>query len=151
MAQAEDVNANQVFQWRRIELRAAVRCRFSGAASGGDRSRDRRYAGDGIGRPTRAQILAMHLESSLVSLSGCSTARGPISAGEGPSSLSWAFVAVATSTIAKQWPIEANTSDLSVNFYRPWNFGRSSKLKAEAPRGTQLGMLNDGNSKKTGD
>lgn len=82
----------------------------------------------------------MRLDSDLVTLSGCDTARGKERSGEGPSSLSRAFLgAGAHSVLATLWQVDdAATADLMPRIYR--HLLRGSP-KDEALRAAQIELL----------
>lgn len=93
------------------------------------------------------EIAQLHLESELVVLSACETARGRLSPGEGMIGLTWAFfVAGSSATLVSQWKVdEASTAELMLEFHRHWQTPGhpSSKplTKAEALRNATLKML----------
>ena len=87
------------------------------------------------------------LDTDLVVLSACETARGAIRNGEGLIGMSWALsVAGTSSTIVTQWKIASSTTaDLMVDFYRQWLGARPKTpfAKAEALRRARLHVLRD--------
>jgi CHAT domain-containing protein len=72
------------------------------------------------GRFEARELAELDLDSSLVVLSACETARGRVSAGEGIIGLSWAaLVAGARRVVVSQWKVDAaSTTDLMTGFYR---------------------------------
>jgi CHAT domain-containing protein/Tfp pilus assembly protein PilF len=93
------------------------------------------------------EIAQLNLDSDLVVLSACETARGRLSAGEGMIGLTWAFfVAGSSATLVSQWKVdEASTAELMLEFHRHLQSAaeNSSKplTKAEALRNATLKML----------
>ncbi len=65
-------------------------------------------------------MMSLNLSAEMVVLSGCETARGGGSNGEGLIGMSWAlFVAGTPTTVASQWKVDAaSTSDLMLRFHR---------------------------------
>jgi CHAT domain-containing protein len=66
------------------------------------------------------EILEMNLNSDLVVLSACETARGQARSGEGLIGLAWSLmVAGARNVVVSQWKVEsASTTNLTVDFYK---------------------------------
>src|SRR5262249_16329629 len=66
------------------------------------------------------EIMQLDLRAQLGVLSGCESARGRFSAGEGMIGLTWAmFVAGVPTTVVSQWKVEAaSTRDLLLTFHR---------------------------------
>jgi CHAT domain-containing protein/uncharacterized protein HemY len=93
------------------------------------------------------EIAQLNLDSDLVVLSACETARGRLSAGEGMIGLTWAFfVAGSNATLVSQWKVdEASTAELMLEFHRqlqsPAQNGSKPLSKAEALRNATLKML----------
>jgi CHAT domain-containing protein/Tfp pilus assembly protein PilF len=93
------------------------------------------------------ELMELDLKADLAVLSGCETARGLASAGEGMIGLSWAlFVAGVPSTVVSQWKVEsASTRDLMLGFHRrlraPAAPGGARAAKAEALRQAALRLL----------
>lgn len=88
------------------------------------------------------EVLETSLHADLVVLSGCRTARGEISGGEGLVGLSWSFlIAGASSTVASQWAVTSrSTAELMVNFHRVLTSLHGGG-KAEALRQAQLALM----------
>ena len=82
----------------------------------------------------------IELDAGLVVLSACSTARGKVSAGEGVTGLTSAFLyAGAQSVVATFWPVEdESTSELIDDFYSALQDGHSP---ADALRQAQLAAI----------
>jgi CHAT domain-containing protein/tetratricopeptide (TPR) repeat protein len=78
------------------------------------------------------EITSLDLNSDLVILAACETARGRVGAGEGMIGMSWAFfVAGSPTTVASQWKVEsASTTQLMLEFHRNLRGARMSKAKA---------------------
>jgi CHAT domain-containing protein/uncharacterized protein HemY len=93
------------------------------------------------------EIAQLNLDSDLVVLSACETARGRLSAGEGMIGLTWAFfVAGSTATLVSQWKVdEASTAEMMLEFHRhlqsPAENSTRPLTKAEALRNATLKML----------
>lgn len=93
------------------------------------------------------EIAQLNLDSDLVVLSACETARGRLSAGEGMIGLTWAFfVAGSAATLVSQWKVdEASTAELMLEFHRhlqsPAQPSSKPLTKAEALRNATLKML----------
>ncbi len=92
------------------------------------------------------EIMGLDLETDLVVLSACDTARGRIGSGEGVIGLTWAlFVAGSPTTVVSQWSVESeSTTELMLNFHRRLRVvdgARSAMTKAEALRQAQLQLL----------
>jgi CHAT domain-containing protein/Tfp pilus assembly protein PilF len=93
------------------------------------------------------EIAQLNLDTDLVVLSACETARGRLSAGEGMIGLTWAFfVAGSSATLVSQWKVdELSTSELMLEFHRHLqSAGNSSSKpasKAEALRNATLKIL----------
>jgi CHAT domain-containing protein len=85
---------------------------------------------------------AMHLDTDLVTLSGCDTGSGRVLAGEGIIGLTRAFrYAGARSLLASLWKVpDESTARLMVDFYRHLERGAA---KDEALRRAQLVLLRD--------
>lgn len=66
------------------------------------------------------EIMNLNLQTELVVLSACETARGKVGAGEGVIGMTWAlFVAGSPTTIVSQWKVEeASTTELMLEFHR---------------------------------
>ena len=81
-------------------------------------------------------IDSLHLDSALVVLSSCSTARGRVVPGEGIIGLARAFqVAGARTVLVSQWPVpDRSTAMLMTTFYEQLAEGRST---VEALHGAQ--------------
>jgi CHAT domain-containing protein/tetratricopeptide (TPR) repeat protein len=88
------------------------------------------------------EIMKLDLKAELVVLSGCETARGQVSAGEGIIGINWAFfIAGVPSTVVSQWNVDsAATADLMIEFHKRLA-GRSAPTKAEALRQAELTLL----------
>jgi len=80
------------------------------------------------------ELLQMKLDSDLVVLSACNTARGEVRAGEGLVGLSWAILAAgARNVVASEWSVPSNaTKDLITSFYRAWLRGHDETPFAKA-------------------
>ena len=91
------------------------------------------------------ELMNMNLNSDLVSLSGCETARGRTSAGEGVIGLSWAlFVAGSPTTLVSQWKVEsASTTDLMLEFHRQLHSFGSHGSKSIALQRAAKKILNN--------
>jgi CHAT domain-containing protein/Tfp pilus assembly protein PilF len=93
------------------------------------------------------EIAQLNLDTDLVVLSACETARGRLSAGEGMIGLTWAFfVAGSSATLVSQWKVdEASTSELMLEFHRHLQNARYNSpkpaSKAEALRNATLKIL----------
>jgi CHAT domain-containing protein len=87
------------------------------------------------------ELLDVKLDSELVILSACETARGSIAAGEGTLGMTWAlFVAGARAAAVSQWKVEAaSTTDLMIAFHR--RLAASQDTKVEALRRATLEVL----------
>ena len=90
------------------------------------------------------EIMRLRLNSDLVVLSACQTARGRIGAGEGVVGMSWEFFnRRCTGLVVSQWKVDsASTARLMINFH-PHLKARSEDTKAEALRQAGLELLND--------
>lgn len=66
------------------------------------------------------EILEMNLNSDLIFLSACETARGQARSGEGLVGLAWSLMVAGThNVVVSQWKVEAaSTTDLTVEFYK---------------------------------
>jgi CHAT domain-containing protein len=85
------------------------------------------------------EIIRSPLRASLVVLSACETARGPLGRGEGLVGLVSAFLqAGAQSVLATQWSIDESTVDLMTSFYRALTEGKS---QAGALRQAKLDIM----------
>jgi len=85
------------------------------------------------------EILRCPLEASLVVLSACETALGPVGRGEGLAGLVAAFrQAGARSVVATQWSIDESAADLMAAFYKALTAGRGT---ADALREAKLSVL----------
>jgi CHAT domain-containing protein len=97
------------------------------------------------GRLQAREILALDLDSELVILSGCDTARGRIGAGEGVIGLTWAFfVAGVPTTVVSQWRVDSDsTAALIVEFHRRLAGARGAPAMSvdEALRQSALTLL----------
>ncbi len=95
---------------------------------------------DGEGLLTAREIYRLRLDSDLVVLSACETARGRILAGEGVESLAQAFFhAGARSVVASLWDVsDRRTADLMSDFYA--HLARGER-KAQALRSAKLDLL----------
>lgn len=91
------------------------------------------------GRLEAWEILEMNLNSDLVFLSACETARGQARSGEGLIGLAWSLmVAGARNVAVSQWKVESSsTTDLTVEFYKNLKLSNGEK-KAEALRRAEL-------------
>ena len=92
------------------------------------------------------EIAQQTLNTELVVVSACDTARGEIFAGEGVMGLSWAlFVAGTPSSLLTTWPVnDKSTSLLMREFYRQWGVGGPNPThtsKAAALQQSQKWML----------
>jgi CHAT domain-containing protein len=89
------------------------------------------------GRLEARELAELDLESALVVLSACETARGRVSAGEGIIGLSWAaLVAGARRVVVSQWKVDAaSTTDLMTGFYR------HLRAPIDAPAGDEADAL----------
>ena len=103
------------------------------------------------GRLEAREILDLKLKADLAVLSGCDTANGQVSAGEGMIGMSWAFfVAGARSMIASQWPVQsASTSQLMQDFYSALQSSSetSHQTRAQALRTASLRLMKNRNYK----
>jgi CHAT domain-containing protein/Tfp pilus assembly protein PilF len=88
------------------------------------------------------EIMRLDLKAELVILSGCETARGAVSAGEGIIGINWAFfIAGVPATIVSQWNVDsASTADLMIEFHKRLS-SHSPATKAEALRQAALKLL----------
>src|SRR5215471_3882620 len=88
------------------------------------------------------EIMRLNLRAELVILSGCETARGSVSAGEGIIGVNWAFlIAGVPATVVSQWSIDsARTADLMIEFHKRLATP-SARTKAEALRQAELKLL----------
>jgi CHAT domain-containing protein len=88
------------------------------------------------------EIMRLNLKAELVILSGCETARGALSAGEGIIGINWAFfIAGVPATVVSQWNVDsARTADLMIEFHRRLS-SHSAPTKAEALRQAALKLL----------
>ena len=85
------------------------------------------------------EIIRSPLRASLVVLSACETARGPLGRGEGLVGLVSAFFqAGARSVLATQWSIDESTADLMTSFYGALAEGKS---QAGALRQAKLDLM----------
>jgi CHAT domain-containing protein len=84
----------------------------------------------------------LNLNTDLVILSACETARGRVSSGEGVIGMSWAlFIAGAPTTVASQWKVESSsTTELMLEFHRQLLQGKNIS-KAEALRRASLKLM----------
>ncbi len=75
-------------------------------------------------------MMGLDLRADMVVLSGCETARGKGSAGEGLIGMSWAlFIAGSPATVASQWKVDSDsTAELMAGFHR--RLRQYSKAKA---------------------
>jgi CHAT domain-containing protein len=91
------------------------------------------------------EIFRLELDSDLVVLSACQTARGQILAGEGVQGLAQAFFhAGARSVVASLWNVnDERTATFMEAFYRHLADGQS---KASALRAAKLDLLRDGST-----
>jgi CHAT domain-containing protein/Tfp pilus assembly protein PilF len=92
------------------------------------------------------EIAEQNLNTELVVVSACDTARGEIFAGEGVLGLSWAFFVAGTPTsLLTNWQVnDASTSLLMRQFYQEWgigNAGQARRDKAVALQRAQKWML----------
>jgi CHAT domain-containing protein len=87
------------------------------------------------------EILAMPIDSRLVVLSACESARGRIGRGEGVVGLSRAFIAAgASSVVASQWAVpDESTSILMMEFYR--QMVKKKKPAHEALNNARMALL----------
>ncbi|HUR98155.1 MAG TPA: CHAT domain-containing protein [Pyrinomonadaceae bacterium] len=94
------------------------------------------------------EMMDLDLHADLVILSGCDTARGRVSNGEGVIGMTWAmFVAGAPTTLASQWKVEASsTTELMLEFHRQLLKVKGIS-KAEALRQASLKLLRAGKYK----
>jgi CHAT domain-containing protein len=101
------------------------------------------------GRLEAREILDLRLNADLAVLSGCNTANGQVSAGEGMIGMSWAFfVAGARSMIASQWPVQsASTSRLMKDFYSALQpaSDETKQTRAQALRTASLKLMKSRN------
>jgi len=106
---------------------------------------------DNDGRLEAREIIDLKLNADLAVLSGCDTANGQVSAGEGIIGMSWAFfVAGARSMIASQWPVQsASTSLLMQDFYSELQSSSktSNQTRAQALRIASLRLMKNRNYK----
>jgi CHAT domain-containing protein len=88
------------------------------------------------------EIMRLNLKAELVVLSGCETARGQVSAGEGIIGINWAFfIAGVPATVVSQWSVDsASTADLMIEFHKRLA-SHSAPTKAEALRQAALTLL----------
>lgn len=88
------------------------------------------------------EIAGLDLRADLAVLSGCATARGAVTAGEGVVGLSWAFLAAGVpTTVVSQWKVDsASTAALMIDFHRQLRDGRKT---AEALRAAMLELRRD--------
>jgi CHAT domain-containing protein len=98
-------------------------------------------AQDHDGRLTASEVAGMTLESELVVLAACRSARGPISS-DGIAGLTRAFQSAGVPTVlATLWDVSDRTTARVVNrFYREWTAGAS---KDAALRAAQLALIRD--------
>jgi CHAT domain-containing protein len=92
------------------------------------------------------EIAQQTLNTDLVVVSACDTARGEIFAGEGVIGLSWAFFAAGTPTsLLTTWQVnDQSTSQMMREFYRQWGIGDGGRFhtdKAVALQRSQKWML----------
>jgi CHAT domain-containing protein/Tfp pilus assembly protein PilF len=88
------------------------------------------------------EMMDLDLHADLVVLSGCDTARGELSNGEGIVGMSWAlFIAGSSATLASSWKVDSeSTMQLMIEFHRnlrsgvhtPAHSGMSGALRAAA-------------------
>ncbi|HSE20051.1 MAG TPA: CHAT domain-containing protein [Pyrinomonadaceae bacterium] len=101
------------------------------------------------GRLEARELLDLKLNADLAVLSGCNTANGQVSAGEGMIGMSWAFfVAGARSMIASQWPVQsASTSQLMKDFYSALQPAaeETKQTRAQALRTASLRLMKSRN------
>jgi CHAT domain-containing protein len=95
------------------------------------------------------EMMNLDLKEEVVVLSGCQTAQGPVSQGEGLIGMSWAlFVAGVPTTVASLWKVDsASTTRLMLDFHRGLrqHFAEPAGggTKAEALRQAMLRSLHD--------
>jgi CHAT domain-containing protein len=94
------------------------------------------------------EIMRLNLQTDLVVLSACETARGRVGLGEGIIGLTWAFfVAGSPANVVSQWKVESSsTADLMLEFHRqlgsrPATAKPAPLRKAEALRQASLIVL----------
>jgi len=92
------------------------------------------------------ELAKLDLETEMVVLSACETARGHLSDGEGVIGMSWAlFIAGCPSVVVSQWKVDsARTADLMVEFHRNLLSQRNSSRrpsKSEALRQAALKLM----------
>lgn len=96
------------------------------------------------GRLQAAEIRRLRLDQALVVLSACETAAGRVLLGEGPMSLSRAFLqAGAAEVVATLWPVGDGAADLMEEFYRKVESGLTP---AEALRAAKVRLRDHGAS-----
>jgi tetratricopeptide (TPR) repeat protein len=92
---------------------------------------------------TARELMAMHLNASLVVLSACETAAGRIAPGEGIIGMTWAlFLAGCPTVVATEWKIESTSARrLVVALHR--NITARARPPADALREAQLEVMRE--------
>jgi CHAT domain-containing protein len=97
---------------------------------------------------TPADIATLHVEGSLVVLSGCSSGAGRVQAGAGLLGLARAWLtAGARAVVSSAWPVPDDSGELFQDFYRRLRAAADSGdtlAPAEALQRAQVDMLHSG-------